>query len=257
MILSGRRGVVVGVSGARSLGWEIACALAGHGAELAVTCRPARRAAVAPLAEDRRFALQPLDADDEATVAAAFAALGRAWGKLDFLVHTLVHVPEGLLARPLLDVTRADFDRVVGTAAHSLVSLCRAARPLLAASAAPRVVTLTSACARRMTPRYHVAGIGKAALEAAVIYLAQELGPDGILVNAVSAPILATEGAERAVGAQAIEATRARIARRAATARAGEAGDVADCVAWLVSPLLRNVTGEVVATDGGFALTYP
>ncbi|HET7504922.1 MAG TPA: SDR family oxidoreductase [Kofleriaceae bacterium] len=259
-LLDGRRGIVLGVSGDNSIGYHVARTLHGLGATIAVTCRPGRLARVAPLAAELSAAAYPVELDDEASLAAAFAAVDRDAGReaaaLDFVVHCLVDIPEGVLAGSLLDVSRADFAHVMSVATWSLIAACRHARPLLARSTAPRVVALTSACSHRMTPNYHVAGIAKAALESAVIYLAMQLGSDGVLVNAVGASLLPTEGALRAIGPAAAAATRAVQARRSATRRAIEHDDVAGCVAFLCSPLARNLTGEIVTVDGGFARTY-
>lgn len=254
-LLAGRRGVVLGVSGATSIGYHTARALRELGAEVAVTCRPARLAAVAALAAELGAAVHPLDVADDASLAAAFAALddGRP---LDFMVHAIIDVPGDLLARSLLDVSRGEFAHVMTVAAWSLIGACRHARPMLARSTAPRVVALTSACSHRMTPNYHIAGIAKAALESAVLYLAMQLGKDGVLVNAVGASLLASDGAIRAIGAQPAAATRALQARRAATGRAVNYRDVAHCIGFLCSPLAANLTGEIVTVDGGFARAY-
>jgi len=107
-----------------------------------------------------------------------------------------------------------------------------------------------------MTPNYHVAGIAKAALESAVLYLAMQLGRDGVLVNAVGASLLATDGALRAIGEQHARATRTVQARRSATGRAVDHEDVARCVAYFCSPLASNLTGELVTVDGGFSRAY-
>ena len=255
--MKGRRGVVLGVSGRNSLGWHVAARAVELGAEVAVTHRAARGAPARAAAAAAGAALAlPLDAEDDASMAAAFARLAADWGALDFLVHAIVHVPRGLLARPLLEVSRADWDLVLGTGAHSLVAACRHAAPLLARSPSPRVVALTSAGGRRALPGYHLAGIAKAALESAVRYLAAELGPQGILCNAVSASLVATDGAVAALGEQAASATRAYLARKAPTRRATSAEDVADAVLWLCGPLARNLTGEIVTIDGGFERTY-
>jgi enoyl-[acyl-carrier protein] reductase I len=254
-LLAGRRGVVLGVSGANSIGYQVARTLRELGASVAVTCRPRRLAAVAPLAAELDAAAYPVDVTDEPSLAAAFEALGQS-GPLDFVVHSVVDIPEGVLARSMLDVSRADFAHVMTVSAWSLIAACRHSRPLLARSTAPRVVALTSACSHRMTPHYHVAGIAKAALESAVLYLAMQLGRDGILVNAVSASLLATDGAVRAIGEANASATRAVQARRSATGRAIEPADVASCVAYLCSPLARNLTGEILTVDGGFSRAY-
>lgn len=252
MMLAGRRGLVLGVSSANSIGYAIAQELHQQGAQVELTCRPARVPAMAPLAAALAAPLHALDAADDASFARAFA--GDA--PLDFLVHTLVDVPPRVLAGDLLDVGRDDFAHVLEVAAWSLIAACRHARPRLVRSPAPRVVALTSACSHRMTPHYHVAGIAKAALESAVLYLAMALGRDGVLVNAVGSSLIATDGATRTIGSGNAAATRAAQARRSATGRAIDAGDVAACVSYLCSPLARNLTGEVITIDGGFSRAY-
>lgn len=256
-LLLGRRGLVVGVSGERSLGFACARAARALGAEVAVTYRPARRDTVSQLAERLgcTFAA-PLDLDAPSSVAEVFTTIERRWGRLDFLVHTLMHVPPSLLAEPLTAIDRQGFARVLEVGVHSLLVLCRHARPLLERSTAGRVVTLSSACGRRMTPHYHVAGIAKAALEAALLYLAQELGPAGILCNAVSPALVDTDGAVATVGRDVAAATRAHLAKKAATRAAVSAADVGDAVAWLCSSYARQITGEVIAIDGGYGRNY-
>ncbi|MEO7733651.1 MAG: SDR family oxidoreductase [Kofleriaceae bacterium] len=253
-LLAGRRGLVLGVSGANSIGYHVARKLTALGASVAITCRPKRLAQLRPLAAELGAQLFPVDIGDEPSLAAAFEALGDA--PLDFLVHGLVDIPPGVLARSVLEVSREDFAHVMSVVSWSLIAACRHARPLLLRSTAARVVALTSACSHRMTPHYHVAGIAKAALESAVLYLAMQLGRDGILVNAVSAGLLATDGAIRAIGEANAQATRAVQAKRSATGRAIDPEDVASCVSYLCSPLARNVTGEIVTVDGGFSHAY-
>lgn len=255
-LLAGRRGLVLGVSGANSIGYHLAHSLRRQGASIAMTCRPARAGQVAQLADPLDASVYPVDVADEASLAAVFAALGHGDLPLDFVVHGLVDVPDGVLAGSLLDVSRADFEHVVSVVAWSLIAACKYARPLLARSTAPRVVALTSACSHRMTPNYHVAGIAKAALESAVLYLAMQLGRSGILVNAVGAGMVATDGAIRAIGEHNAHATRAVQARRSATGAAVEQEDLAGCVAFLCSPLARNLTGEIITVDGGFSRAY-
>jgi enoyl-[acyl-carrier protein] reductase I len=255
-LLDGARGAIVSVSSERSIGFACAQAARAHGAEVAIASRPDRQRTTAELAARLGSTSIALELDDEASIAAAFAALERAFGRLDFLVHTLMRVPAELLARPLLEVSYADFARVMQIGVHSLIVLARHARPLLARSTAPRLIALSSACARRATPHYHVAGIAKAALESAVIYLAAELGPSGILVNAVSPGLVATDGAAQVIGEGAAAATRAHMARRSATRRAVELDEVAECVAWLASPHARQIAGEVITVDAGYARSY-
>lgn len=237
-MLAGRRGLVVGVSPG-NLGDSCARRLREFGADVITASR-------------RDGADLQLDLDDEPSVVAAFAKLDR----LDFLVHCVVEVPDGLLQRPFVDVTREEFSRVLAIGAWSLVSLCHHALPLLRQGTSPRVVAISSECGHRYTPRYHVAGVAKAALDATVLYLAGELGPDGIGVNAVSPPFIATTGAVAAVGAEAAQATRRHQARKALTREPVEPDHVANVVAWLCSAHAAQVTGEIVRVDGGYARAY-
>lgn len=256
-ILAGCRGVVVGVSGENSVGFQLVRGFRSLGAEVGATYRSSRRAAVGPLLEAAGAAHHaPLDADDEASIGRAMESFGAAWGRLDFVIHTLVHVPDGLLGRPLLSVTSEEFSGVLHASAYSLVAICRHAAPLLSRSAHPRIVTLTSASASRMTPSYHVAGIAKAALGAVVLYLAAELGPRGILCNAVGFSLLETDAARRAVGAQNAAATRHHLQKRAPTRRSLEPEHVTKAAAFLASPICENMTGEVLMVDGGFSRVY-
>jgi enoyl-[acyl-carrier protein] reductase I len=256
-LLAGCRGVILGVSGENSIGYHLVRDFVALGAQVAATYRPARRDTVAPLLEAAGVSQHAaLDAGDEATIERAVSQFGQAWGRLDFLVHTLVHVPEGLLARPLLSVTREEFHEVVDATAYSLIAVCRHAAPYLARSAHPRVVALTSASAVRMTPNYHVAGIAKAALGGVLLYLAAELGPRGILCNSVGFSLIETDAARRAIGAANAAATRAHLQKRTPTRRAVDPEHVTRAIGFFASPLCENVTGEVLMVDGGFRQVY-
>lgn len=256
-LLAGCRGVIVGVSGENSMGYHFARGFAALGAEVAATYRPARRDACAPLLEAAGVKHHAaLDASDEASIELAMAQLGGALGRLDFVVHTLVHVPEGLLARPLLSVTSAEFHAVLDASAYSLIAVCRHAEPWLTRSEHPRVVALTSASAARMTPSYHVAGIAKAALGGVLLYLAAELGPRGILCNGVAFSLIETDAARRVIGPQNAAATRAYLQKRVPTRRPLQPEHVTRAAAFLASPLCENVTGEVLMVDGGYSRIY-
>jgi enoyl-[acyl-carrier protein] reductase I len=255
--LTGCRGLVVGVSGANSVGFRLAKDLTALGAKVAATYRPGRRDVCAPRLESAGVEDHaPLDVTDEGSIAAAIGRFGNAFGRIDFLVHACMHVPSGLLARPLLSVSRVELNTVVEVGAYSLIALCRYAEPWLARSEHPRVVTLTSASATRATPNYHVAGIAKAALGAALLYLAAELGPSGILCNAVGFSLIGTDGALQAVGPANAAATRAYLKKRAPTRRTVETDDVSAAVALLASPMCRNMTGEILMVDGGYSHAY-
>jgi enoyl-[acyl-carrier protein] reductase I len=256
-LLTGRCGIVVAASSEDSIGWQCARRLRALGARVAIAHRPERSTVASALAESAGAEVALcLDVDHGAAVAGAFEALAARWGRLDFLVHTVMRVPAPVLARPLLELRREDFRGVVETAAYSLVLLCREAMPLFARSTSPRVVALGSACSARFTPHYHVAGIGKAALESTLVYLAGELGPAGVLCNLVSPSLLATDGAVRTVGREIALSTRAHLTRKSLTRKPVDYDDVSDCVAFLCSAHCRNITGEVFTIDGGFSKSY-
>lgn len=255
-MLADRFGVVLGVSGERSIGFACAKRLAELGATVAISTRPSRREAIAPLAGQHRLLLLEAEADDDRSITSAFARLGQSFQRLDFLVHTFMHVDAATVRKPLVEVTRAELDGVMGVGAYSLIAACRAALPLFERSASPRVVALTSACSHRPAPHYHAAGIAKAALESTVAYLAHELGGRGILCNAVSFTFVATDGATALVGEKGAAFTRAHQAKRAPTGRAVEPDEVADAVAWLSSAHARNLTGEILTVDGGYGKSY-
>jgi len=251
-ILGGRRGLVLGVSGENSVGYHCAAKAKALGADVAVTHRPARREAALLWAERLGCHTVELEATDEASMKTAFAAVGKALGRLDFLVHALVHVPEGALGRPATSLTAREFHDTMEIGVRSLLVACRHALPLLERSESPRVVTLSSGGGDFAIPNYHVVGIAKAALGAAVRYLAQELGPRRILCNAVSFSLIETDAALHAVGSVAAAATRRHLAKRSMTQENASFDQVATAVGFFCSPFLDNVTGETLMIDGGF-----
>jgi len=255
-LLAGRHGVVLGVSGEDSVGFHAARAFRALGAEVTVTHRAARRDTVVPLVREFGCNAVELDFNDEGAVERALGKLGERHGRLDFLVHALVHVPDGVLARPVTELSGEAFAEVMEVSVRSLLVACRYALPWLSRSDAPRVVTLLSAGAERALAHYHAVGIAKAALASAVRYLALELGPLGVLCNAVNFSIVATDAARRVIGAELTEKTRAALARRALTRRATDYDDVVRALAYLASPLCTNVTGETLTVDGGFSRGY-
>ena len=251
---SGRCGLVMGVSGTNSIGYQVARTLADAGAAVATTHRPAHRDRAAEAS--RRLADSPhfaVEAGDGPALAAAFAELADRWGRLDFLVHTLAYGPPGALRRPLTQLSRADFDAVLGVGVHSLIAAAGLAIPLFEKSAAPRLVALSSHGDTHTMPGYHVLGISKAALAAAVRYLAAELGAAGVLCNVLRFSYVPTDGARRAMGAETGHRTRELLARAAPTREPLEGAQVAAMVALLASPAWQNTTGQVITQDGGFA----
>ena len=255
-ILSGQRGIVLGVSTENGAGYACAAAAVEQGATVAITHRPGRESVAHPLAARLGAKALALEATDEASVERAFDVAAKELGGLDFLVHTLVRVPEGVLSRPATALTAAEFHETMEIGVRSLLVACRFARPHLERSAAPRVVVLSSGGGASAMPNYHAVGIAKAALEAATRYLALELGPSGILCNVVSFSLVETDAALRVVGAGAAEATRRHLAKRALTRASTTLGDVGQAAAYFASPLLRNVTAETFTVDGGFSQAY-
>lgn len=255
-ILTGRRGLVLGVSNPRSVGYRLAASFRTLGAELGVSYRPERRDVGARLAAELGATGLEIDARDEASVKQACEKLGEVFGRLDFLVHTLIRIPDGALGRPLLDATAGEFAEVMEIGVRSLIVACRYALPWLDRSPAPRVVALTSSGGELAIPNYHLAGIAKGALASTVRYLAQELGPRGILCNALCFSIVETDAAERVIGAERTRETRHHLAKRSMTRAPVSFDDVASSAAFLASTLCQNVTGESLNVDGGFSRSY-
>lgn len=256
-LLRGTRGLIVGMSGASSVGYHCAAAFTRMGAEVAITSRPGRMQACASLASEAGCALHlAMDPADDSSISAVLARLEQQWGGLDFVLHTLIQVPTGALNRPLTTLPRQELGQIFDSAVASLIAVTREAAPLLAASPAGRVVTLTSAGGERVLPNYHAVGITKAALIAALRYLADELGPRGVLCNAISFSLLPTEAAAAKIGAATAEHTHGYLAARASTAKALTYEQVASATAFLLSPACDNITGEVLTVDGGFSRTY-
>jgi enoyl-[acyl-carrier protein] reductase I len=227
-LLAGKQGLIMGVANERSLAWGIAKAVHGEGAALAFTYQgEALGRRVRPLAEslDSDFVVE-VDVAHEASLDALFAAVGRRWGRLDFVVHAIAYSDKDELKGKYLQTTRANFLRTLEISCYSFTDICRRAAPLLPAGGS--LLTLTYSGAERVMPHYNVMGVAKAALEASVRYLAVDLGGDGIRVNAISA------GPIKTLAASGI-------------------GDFRYILKWnqLNSPLKRNVTIEDV---GGAAL---
>lgn len=254
-LLRGRRGLVLGVSSENSVGFQLARHFQTLGAEVAVSVRPSRSELLARLSRLGLFGVE-LDALDEGSIERAIQGVGQRFQRLDFVVHTLVHVPEGTLGRPLQQLSARELGDAMEVGVRSLLVATRHAQPWLERSDSPRIVTLLSGGADFAMPAYHVVGMVKAALGAAVRYLAAELGPAGILCNAVNFSILETDAALREIGRERTEQTRQHLSKRSMTRRALTFADVANAVAFLASPLCSNLTGEALTVDGGFSRSY-
>jgi enoyl-[acyl-carrier protein] reductase I len=255
-LLAQRRGLILGVSSPDSLGYWLARYFRASGAEVAVSVRPGRDGWARCLREEHGLLPVELEAANESSFERAVSSVGERFGRLDFLVHTLVHVPEGALSRPITSLSGEELATAMDIGVRSLLVAARFSEPWLLRSASPRIVCLLSAGADFAMPNYHVVGLVKAALGAANRYLAAELGPKGVLCNALSCSILPTRAAERVIGGEQTNQTRNYLAKRCMTKRALELQDVAASAAFLASPLCSQLAGEVLNVDGGFSRSY-
>lgn len=247
--LSGKRALVMGVANSHSLGWGIADKLHQAGARLAFSYQGERlRDSLEKLTSDlpeRR--LYECDVTDEAQLAAMFDDLGAAWGGLDYLVHAIAFAPRPAMDGRYIETTRDDWVTALEVSAYSLVAVARHAEPLLAEGGG--LITLTYYAAEKVVPKYNVMGVAKSALEASVRYLAYELGPKQVRVNAVSA------GPVRTVAARSIPGFLKMYKRVSELAPLGGhigQADVGNLGLYLLSPLSAGITGETVYVDAGF-----
>ncbi len=247
-LLHGKTGVVIGVANDHSIGWGIAQALYAQGAALALTYRrESRLRHVQSLAAQVGSALVlPCDVQDDSQIRTLVAALHQAFGAIDFLIHTPASAHTADLNGPYLQTTRASFLSALEISAFSLTEVIQAARPLFNAGAS--ILTLSYHGARQVAANYNVMGVAKAALEASVRYLAHDLGPDQIRVNAISAGPIRTLSASAIAGFRTKQKQLATIVplRRNVTI-----ADVGNTAVWLCSDLAANVTGETIYVDGG------
>jgi enoyl-[acyl-carrier protein] reductase I len=240
------------VANERSLAWGIARALHGAGARLAFTYQgePFEKR-VRPLAEQLQAPLlESCDITDEAQVQRVIDRCREVFGGLDLLVHAVAYADKSTLQGDYLEVSKAQFLQAMEVSAYSLTALCRIARPILRPGAA--VVTLTYMGSERVVPNYNVMGVAKAALEASVRYLANDLGPSGVRVNAISAGPVKTLSAS---AVSDLSSMLKRTAERAPLRRNIDLDDVGRTAVALMSDLSSAVTGEIVHVDAGFFIT--
>ena len=249
MDLRAKRALVMGVANDHSIAWGIAKALHGAGAELAFTYQgEAFGRRVQPLAASAGSDfLVDADVTDDASLDRAFGGIQERWGGLDILVHAIAFARKDELQGRFVDTSREGFQTALTISCYSLIEVARRARPLMAQGGT--ILTLTYQGSNRVTPHYNVMGVAKAALESAVRYLANDLGPEGIRVNAISPGPMKTLAGAAIGGARAtFRHTEANAPMRAnATLEA-----VGGTAVWLASEAGRCTTGEIVRVDGGF-----
>mgnify|MGYP001232906693 FL=1 len=248
-IMAGRRGLIMGVANDHSIAWGIARELRRHGAELAFTYQnDAIAKRVSPLAAEVGSDLVlPCEVEDQASIDALFGELKSRWGGLDFLVHAVAYSDKEELKGKYLNTTRDNFLRTMDVSCYSFTALARAAADLMGEGGS--MVTLTYTGSTRVMPNYNVMGVAKAALEASVRYLAANLGPDGIRVNAISAGPMRTLAGSAIGGARHVYKWNQRHAPLKRTVRLEDVGGSA---LYLLSDLSAGVTGEVHHVDSGY-----
>ncbi|HVO22273.1 MAG TPA: enoyl-ACP reductase [Candidatus Margulisiibacteriota bacterium] len=251
-MLQDKKAIVFGVANDHSIAWAIAQALQREGADLAFTyVGEAIERRVRPLAAslgvDR---VLPCDVNKDDEIAATFAALREPWGRVDIIIHAVAFARRDELKGRFLHTSRDGFQVALETSAYSLVAIARHAEPLMPAGAS--LLTLTYLGAERALPNYNVMGIAKAALEACVRYLAYDLGPQGIRVNAISAGPLRTLSS---AGITGFKSMLHHHEERAPLRRNISPEEVANTALYLCSDLGSGVTGEVLHVDAGYNIT--
>jgi enoyl-[acyl-carrier protein] reductase I len=250
---AGKSGVIVGVANKYSIAWAIAQAVAARGARLALTFQGRFEDHVKKLAEElpQPPLVLPCDVASDDDIKAVFERLGAEFGALDFVVHAAAFAPPAELEGAFLDTSRDGFRTALDISAYSLIALARGAAPLME-SRGGSIVALTFLGSDRVFPHYNVMGVAKAALESSVRYLAADLGPKNIRVNAVSAGPIKTVAARGISGFSKILQL---YPERAPLRRNVDTGDVAESAAFLLSNAARGITGEVLMVDAGYHAT--
>lgn len=248
-ILAGKRGLIMGVANNRSIAWGIAKAAHDHGAELAFTFQgEALEKRVRPLAAELgAHVVGHCDVTDAASVDAVFAEVEKLWGKIDFLIHCIAFSDKDELTGRYVDTTEANFNRSLNISCWSFTAVAQRAEKLMTDGGT--LLTLTYYGAEKWMPHYNVMGVAKAALEASVRYLAADLGPKNIRVNAISAGPIKTLAASGIGDFRYILRWNEYNAPLRRTVTIEEVGDTA---AYLVSDMGRGMTGEVLHVDAGY-----
>src|SRR5574340_1134690 len=249
MLLEGKKGLIIGVANKHSIAWAIAQAAAREGAELMFNYQNERlRENVEELVQTLPGAsASACDVGDDGQIEALMKEAGRKLGRLDFLVHSIAFAPREELTGEFLNTTRQGFATALDVSAYSLVAVTRAAVPLMTEGGS--VVTLTYLGSERVVPHYNVMGVAKAALEATVRYLANDLGPKNIRVNAVSAGPIKTLAAR---GISGLSDMLKSHADRAPLKRNVDPQEVGETAAFLASDGAAGITGEVIHVDCGY-----
>ncbi|MCJ7513156.1 MAG: enoyl-ACP reductase [Anaerolineales bacterium] len=248
-LLEGKTALVFGVANDHSIAWGIAQAMHQHGARLAFSyAGEVLERRVRPLAESVGAGfVEPCDVSSDQQIQALFDRAAKDLGSIDILVHSIAYAGRDELSRPYVETSRPGFLTAMEISVYSFTALARAALPLMPHGGS--MLTLTYYGSEKVMPNYNVMGVAKAALEASTRYLAADLGPRGIRVNAISAGPVRTLSASGVSGFRRLYKAFAEIAplRRNVTAE-----DVAGAAVWLASDMARAITGEVIFVDSGY-----
>ena len=252
-MMAGKRALIFGVANDHSIAWAIAKRFRQEGAELALTYpNDAIEKRLRPLAESLDVPLVlPCDVSRDEDIEAVFAILRERWGELDAVIHSVAFAVREELKGRFVDTSRQGFHVALDISAYSLVAIARCAESALA-SRRGALVTLTYFGAEKVIPHYNAMGVAKAALEACVRYLAADLGPSGIRVNAISAGPLRTLSA---AGISGFKAMLHHYEERAPLRRNITAEEVSAAALYLCSDLATGITGEVLHVDAGYNVT--
>jgi enoyl-[acyl-carrier protein] reductase I len=248
-LMAGKKGLIVGVANDHSIAWGIASVLSRHGAELAFTYQgQALAKRVKPLADKlgSHIVLQ-CDVEDEPSIDGVFATLAGEWRELDFVVHAVAYSDKDELKGLYLNTTRENFTRTLDVSCYSFTALAQRAVPMMPKGGS--LLSLTFSGAERVVPNYNVMGVAKAALEASVRYLAADLGPKKIRVNAISAGPMRTLAGSAIGGAKHILKW---SQENAPLQQSPSLDDIGGAALYLLSDLSKSVTGEIHHVDSGY-----
>ncbi len=248
-MLQDKVGIIFGVANKRSIAWACAQAAAAHGAKMAFTYQGERlKENVEELAGTLEDSLVvPCDVTDQATVDAAFDAVAKKYGRLDFVIHSIAFAPKEALEGEFVTTTREAFRTALEISAFSLTQVALAASALMTEGGS--IVTMTYYGAEKVVPSYNVMGVAKAALEASTRYLAADLGKNNIRVNAISAGPINTLSAR---GVKNMGSLLGQVAEKAPLRRNVTQAEVGNTALFLVSDLSSGITGETIHVDCGY-----
>ncbi|MBP1859556.1 enoyl-ACP reductase FabI [Rhizobium herbae] len=248
-LMKGKRGLIMGVANNRSIAWGIARAIHAQGGELAFTYQgDALKKRVEPLAQELGAVMAGhCDVSDESTIDAVFDNLEKLWGKIDFVVHAIGFSDKDELTGRYVDTSAANFAMTMNISVYSFTAVAKRAEKLMTDGGS--MLTMTYYGAEKVMPNYNVMGVAKAALEASVKYLAVDLGPKNIRVNAISAGPIKTLAASGIGDFRYILKWNEYNAPLRRTVTIEEVGDVG---LYMLSDLSRSVTGEIHHADSGY-----